>query len=345
MTHATAPHPRTVFVTGVAGFIGAAVAERMLKDGWRVVGMDNLNTYYSPALKQARLDHLASLPQAANFTFHKVDLVDREALIQLVVETKPETIIHLAAQASVRYGLTHQLPYLESNLMGHFHMLMACKALADAGTPVGHFLYASSSSVYGAHIKAMQGHAFSEGDNVNQPLSLYAATKVADELITHAWCNQFGLQATGMRFFTVYGPWGRPDMAPLMFTQSILGNKIIPLFNEGDLWRDFTYIDDVVEAIVRLIPVRPASEHHTIYNLGNQQPVQLLAFVQTLGEVLGETPQLDLREWPATEVYKTHADTSRLHEAVGWAPSTPLHTGLTRLAEWYRTSGPSIFGE
>lgn len=341
-----APTRRTVFITGVAGFIGAALAGRMLTEGWQVVGMDNLNDYYSPVLKQARLDNLAQHPQGGHFQFHKTDLVDRDAVTALMLETKPDVVVHLAAQASVRYGFTHQLPYLEANLMGHFHMLMACKALADAGHPLQHFLYASSSSVYGAQSNAQDAEALRETDNVNQPLSLYAATKVANELITHAWCNQFGLKATGMRFFTVYGPWGRPDMAPLMFTRTLLSGAPIPLFNGGDLWRDFTYIDDIIEAIVRLVPVTPQGDvPHTIYNLGNQQPVQVGAFVTTLADVLGQQAHIDAREWPSTEVYKTHADTTRLHAAVGWAPSTPLATGLQRLADWYRTTGHGLFTE
>ncbi len=337
---------QTVFITGVAGFVGAALAGRMLTDGWHVVGIDNLNDYYTPVLKQARLDNLAQHPNAAQFSFHTLDLVDRDALLNLIGKTKPQVIIHLAAQASVRYGLTHQLPYLEANLMGHFHMLMACKALADAGHPLQHFLYASSSSVYGANSNAKDAVAFRETDNVNQPLSLYAATKVADELVTHAWSNQFGLPATGMRFFTVYGPWGRPDMAPLMFTQAIVRGDTIPLFNGGDLWRDFTYIDDIVEAVVRLVPVTPTGDvPHTIYNLGNQQPVQVSTFVQTLAGVLATEAKVEQREWPATEVYKTHADTSRLHATVGWAPSTPLAQGLQRLAEWYRSTGHTLLAE
>jgi len=340
------PHPsRTAFITGVAGFIGAALAKRLLAEGWQVVGLDNLNDYYSPALKQARLDDLAAQPHAAHFAFHKLCLTDRDALLNLVTATQPTAIIHLAAQASVRYGLTHQLPYLESNLIGHFNMLMAAKALADAGTPVEHFLYASSSSVYGANSNSIDAAAFRETDNVSRPLSLYAATKVADELITYAWCNQFGLPATGLRFFTVYGPWGRPDMAPLLFTQAIRKGATIPLYNGGDLWRDFTYINDIIEAIVRLIPHPPAvgqGVSHTLYNLGNQQPVQVSTFVATLGRVLGQTPVTENREWPATEVYKTHADTSRLHAAIGWAPSTPLEEGLAHLAAWVSNGGAAL---
>lgn len=336
---------RTALITGTAGFVGAALAERLLAEGWQVIGVDNVNDYYSPALKEARLAHLAGLPNGANHHFHRINLTDRDALVNLAVATKPQVIIHLAAQASVRYGLTNQVAYLESNLIGHFNMLAAAKALTDAGHPVQHFLYASSSSVYGANAQPGEDTvAFSEADDVSRPVSLYAATKRADEMITHAWSHQFGMPATGLRFFTVYGPWGRPDMTPVMFSKLITEGKPIPLFNAGDLWRDFTYIDDIVEAIVRLIPVPPAANPtpHTVFNLGNQSPVQMLDFVQTLGEVLGKQPVLNLQDWPATEVYKTFADTSRLKAAVGWAPSTALKDGLARMARWYTATGHAI---
>jgi UDP-glucuronate 4-epimerase len=334
------PHTAPILVTGAAGFIGAAVSERLLAMGHSVVGLDNLNDYYDPALKHARLAHLASLPGAASFSFHKLDLTDRDALITLAQTTRPSHIIHLAAQAGVRYGLVNQIAYLESNLIGHFNVLAACKALADGGNPIRHLLYASSSSVYGANEKV----PFEEADDVSRPVSLYAATKRADELITHAWSHQFGTPATGLRFFTVYGPWGRPDMTPLMFTKAILEGQPLPLFNHGDLWRDFTYIDDIVEAIIRLMPVipQPSPTPHTIYNLGNQNPVQMAEFVQILSDVLGQKAILDLKDWPATEVYKTYADTARLKAAVGWAPSTSLADGLARLAQWYKTTGGAI---
>lgn len=339
--------PKIALITGVAGFVGAAVAERLLTEGWQVVGLDNLNDYYTPVLKEARLAHIRRHPAGKNFSFHKLDLIDRDAVIALAVVSKPSVVIHLAAQASVRYGLVNQVSYLESNLIGHFNMLSATKALADSGHPVRHFLYASSSSVYGNNESTMEDGAFSEADNVDKPVSLYAATKRANELVTHAWSHQFGLPATGLRFFTVYGPWGRPDMTPVMFTRAIAEGKPIPLFNKGDLWRDFTYIDDIVEAVFRLMSVIPEAHPtpHTFYNLGNQTPVQMLTFVETLGKVLGKTPVLDMQGWPSTEVYKTHADTSRLKQAVGWAPATPLTTGLSRLAEWYTATGHSVLAK
>ena len=339
---------RTALVTGTAGFIGAALAERLLIEGWQVIGVDCVNDYYSPALKEARLAHLASLPNGKNHHFHRINLTDRSALVALAQATRPQVIIHLAAQAGVRYGAVHQVPYLESNLIGHFNMLAAAKALADIGQPVSHFLYASSSSVYGANAQPGEDTvAFTETDDVSRPVSLYAATKRADEMVTHAWSHQFGMPATGLRFFTVYGPWGRPDMTPVMFSKLITEDKPIPLFNKGDLWRDFTFIDDIIEAIIRLIPVTPTANPtpHVIYNLGNQNPVRMLEFVQTLGDVFGKQPVLDLQDWPATEVYKTFADTSRLKAAVGWAPHTPLAEGLARMAAWYNATGHAILSK
>ncbi|MCA3243758.1 MAG: NAD-dependent epimerase/dehydratase family protein [Alphaproteobacteria bacterium] len=324
----------TILLTGAAGFIGFACAQRLLAEGWRVVGVDNLNDYYTPALKQARLAELAKHPQAANFAFHRLDLADLAELTALALATKPSMILHLAAQAGVRYGLQAQQPYLHSNLIGHFNVLQASKSLAEAGAPVQHLLYASSSSVYGNREDDAAG--FRETDNVSTPASLYAATKVADEAISHAWAAQFGTPLTGMRFFTVYGPWGRPDMSPLLFLQALHQGQEIQLFNHGDLWRDFTYIDDIVEAIVRLIPAAPTTKvPHEVYNLGNQQPTRLDAYIATLEEVTGRTAKLNKVPRPATEVYRTAANTEKLQAAVGWAPSTPLATGLAKLNDWY----------
>lgn len=327
---------KTALVTGVAGFIGHAMCKRLLAEGYTVVGIDNLNDYYDPKLKKARLKDLATHPKAKKFTFKKLDLTNLNGLKKLALAAKPSVIIHLAAQASVRYGLINQEAYLNSNLIGHFHILQVCKALADAKAPVAHLLYASSSSVYGANEKV----PFEETDDVSRPVSLYAATKRADELVTHSWSHQFGLPATGLRFFTVYGPWGRPDMAPLMFTESVYKGTPIKLFNEGDLWRDFTYIDDIIEAIFRLIPVPPKTGKknptpHAIYNLGNQNPVQMKKFITTLEKVTGKKAKVNNQPWPATEVYKTYADTTALKKAVGWAPYTPLEKGLANLNDWY----------
>jgi UDP-glucuronate 4-epimerase len=328
--------PTRILVTGAAGFIGHALSKRLLNEGYTVVGLDNINDYYDPKLKKARLKDLAAHPKAKNFTFKKLDLTNLAGLKKLALATKPQAIIHLAAQAGVRYGLTHQQPYLESNLIGHFNILQVCKALADAKAPIAHLPYASSSSVYGANEKV----PFEETDDVSRPVSLYAATKRADELITHSWSHQFGLPATGLRFFTVYGPWGRPDMSPLMFIDAVYKKKPINLFNSGDLWRDFTYIDDIVEAILRLMPVAPKTDKksptpHTVYNLGNQSPVQMSTFITTLEKVTGKKAQVKNLPWPPTEVYKTYASTTRLKKAVGWAPATPLEKGLANLNAWY----------
>jgi UDP-glucuronate 4-epimerase len=325
---------KVALVTGAAGFVGFSVTRRLLSEGWKVVGIDNLNNYYTPALKKARLAELAKHRKAKNFRFEKLDLVNGKALTKLALAAKPDVIIHLAAQAGVRYGLVNQVAYLESNLIGHFHVLQACKALADAGSPVQHLLYASSSSVYGAN----KSWPFKETDDVSRPVSLYAATKRADEMVTHAWSHQFATPATGLRFFTVYGPWGRPDMTPLMFIEAMYNKKPIKLFNSGDLWRDFTYIDDIVEAIIRLIPVTPKGEGtpHIVYNLGNQQPVKMAQFVRILAKVAGKEPLIDNADWPATEVYKTYADTTRLKKAVGWVPRTKLEDGLKQFNAWYK---------
>lgn len=324
----------TVLITGAAGFIGHACARRLLQQGWRVVGIDNLNDYYNPALKEARLADLAQHPQAAQFTFHRLDLADLPALTALVLAERPSVVIHLAAQAGVRYGMQAQQPYLHSNLIGHFNVLQVSKALADAGSPLQHLLYASSSSVYGNREDDSAG--FLETDNVSTPASLYAATKVADEALSHAWAAQFGTPLTGLRFFTVYGPWGRPDMSPLLFLGALHRGEEIQLFNHGDLWRDFTYIDDIVEAVVRLIP-KPATTAvpHTLYNLGNQQPTRLDAYLATLEQVTGLTARVAKVPRPATEVYRTAANTAKLKAAVGWAPYTPLPQGLAALNDWY----------
>ena len=326
-----------ILITGVAGFVGAALATRLLAQGTAVVGVDILNDYYPPALKQQRLANLAAAAQASGgaFTFHKLNLTDEPALTELVLATQPSTLVHLAAQAGVRYSLQNPAAYLHSNLIGHQHVLQACRAAQQAGHPVAHLLYASSSSVYGNQTKT----PFSEADALEPPASLYAATKQANEQCTHAWSRQFGQPATGMRFFTVYGPWGRPDMTPMLFGAKILQGEPIPLFNGGDLWRDFTFIDDIVEAITRLLPLPPAGGPqqvpHQVYNLGNQSPVQMRMFVEALAAALGRPAVIDAQGWPTTEVYQTFADTTKLQAATGLAPHTPLASGLAQFASWF----------
>jgi UDP-glucuronate 4-epimerase len=315
---------KTILVTGAAGFVGAAVSARLLSDGYRVVGVDSLNDYYSPALKKQRVKLLERHASARNFGFKKFDLVNRLALSKLLKSAKPAAVIHLAAQASVRYGLVNPMSYLDRNLIGHFNVL---EAMRLAG--IGRLLYASSSSVYGANRKV----PFSETDDVNHPVSLYAATKRADELVTEAWRHQFGLKATGLQFFTVYGPWGRPGMSPMISASEIMEKRKILLFNGGDLWRDFTYIDDIVEATVRLMDAHEPK--HSIYNLGNQNPVRMNEFVRVMSHVLGKNARTRKAAWPATEVYRTYADTGALKRKVGWVPETSLEDGLKVFAEWF----------
>ena len=325
---------KTVFITGVAGFVGAALAQRLLGLGWQVHGIDNENDYYTPALKQQRIQNLrksATSAGAGQFVYSKVDLTDAAALARAMAAAAPQVVVHLAAQAGVRYGLQNPQAYLHSNLIGHFNLLEACRALPASP----YVLYASSSSVYGANDKI----PFVEEDDVLHPQSLYAATKVANEAVTHAYCKQFGLVATGLRFFTVYGPWGRPDMSPMLFASAILEKQPIPLFGAGELWRDFTYIDDVVAAIEKLLetPAKPAKDgvNHQIYNIGNHNPVKMTDFVQALEAALGEKAIVQNLPCPPTEVPKTFASTEKLKKTVGWAPATSLADGLQRFAQWY----------
>ncbi|MFZ2620042.1 MAG: NAD-dependent epimerase/dehydratase family protein [Alphaproteobacteria bacterium] len=330
----------SVLVTGAAGFIGAALAERLLRDGQTVYGLDNFSDYYDPKLKHARVTRLQDM-FGDKFVFRTIDLADFTRLLEFVAEAQPTIIYHLAAQASVRYALKNPAAYCHSNLVGHFNVLEVCRQYRAMQPQIGerglkHLVYASTSSIYGGNEKV----PFSESDDVSRPISLYAASKRSDELLTYSYSHMFGLPATAVRFFTVYGPWGRPDMSPWIFAKAILEGKPVPMFNKGDLWRDFTYVDDIVEGVVRLGAHVPAAQNnksapHEIYNLGNSQPVQMLEFVEVLGDILGKKPVLDLQPCPPTEVYKTFADTSKLEAAVGWKPYTPLRTGLEKFATWF----------
>jgi UDP-glucuronate 4-epimerase len=314
-----------VLVTGAAGFIGFQLAKRLLDDGQSVLGLDNLNAYYDPALKEARLDELRD---RADFTFHRLDLVDQAALERQFAEWRPDLVVHLAAQAGVRYSLENPRAYIDSNVVGFLNVLEACRA-----HPVRHLVYASSSSVYGANSKL----PFSVEDNVDRPVSLYAATKKADELMAYTYAHLFGIPTTGLRFFTVYGPWGRPDMAVFKFTQSILESRPIDVYNFGDMKRDFTYIDDIVEGVVRVMAQVPnETPPYRLYNIGNHEPVALMDFIAELEHALDRKATLNLLPLQPGDVLETYADIEDLRRDTGFAPSTPLSEGLRRFVHWYR---------
>ncbi len=329
----------TVLVTGAAGFIGYHVADRLLAAGTPVVGLDNLNDYYDPTLKAARLARLEGRP---GFRFVKLDLADRQGIAELFTTERFDRVIHLAAQAGVRYSLTNPHAYADSNLVGFLHILEGCRH-----TEVAHLTYASSSSVYGANTTM----PFSVHDNVDHPLSLYAATKKANELMAHTYSHLYGLPTTGLRFFTVYGPWGRPDMAMFLFTKAILAGRPIDVFNHGQMRRDFTYIDDIVEGILR-VSARTAQPNaswsggepdpgtsrapYRIYNIGNNQPVELMDVIATLERELGQTAVKNMLPMQPGDVPATYADIDDLARDVGFRPATPIAEGLRRFVAWYR---------
>jgi UDP-glucuronate 4-epimerase len=310
-----------VFVTGVAGFIGMHCAKRLLARGDEVIGVDNLSPYYSVELKRARLKEIAH----RSLRFHELDIADAARLTALFEREKPQAVLHLAAQAGVRYSLINPASYVQSNLVGFANVLEACRA-----HPPQHLVFASSSSVYGKNAKL----PWSETDNVDHPISLYAATKKANELSAHAYSHLYGLHTTGLRYFTVYGPWGRPDMSAMLFAQAILDGKPIEVFNHGDMQRDFTYIDDIVEGTLRVLD-KPAP--YAIYNIGNHTPVGLLDYIAALERALGAKAKLEMRPMQPGDVKATYADTRALAKAVGFAPATPLDSGLARFAEWFRS--------
>jgi UDP-glucuronate 4-epimerase len=316
----------TILVTGAAGFVGSAVAARLATFGHRVVGCDNFNAYYDPALKHARVQ---SLLAPERIECETVELSDGAQVASLFARVKPALVVHLAAQAGVRYSLENPASYIQSNLVGFGHVLEACRQHR-----VRHLLYASSSSVYGANART----PFSEDDVTDQPVSLYAATKKANEVMAHAYSHLYRFPATGLRFFTVYGPWGRPDMAYFSFAQKMLAGEALPVFAEGQLWRDFTYIDDIVEGVVRLLfKPRPEGEAapHWVFNIGHDEPVKVLAFIRALEHAFGTSARLDFQPMQPGDVHATHANTSRLREWVGYQPSTSLEEGLARFAAWY----------
>jgi len=329
----------TVLLTGAAGFIGYHVAQRLLADGHSVVGLDNLSDYYDPTLKQARLDRLTS---QSRFSFERVDVSDRMAMAEVFRHHRPARVVHLAAQAGVRFSVVNPHAYVDANLVGFMHVLEGCRH-----HDVEHLVFASSSSVYGANTRL----PFSVHDNVDHPLSLYAATKKANELMAHSYAHLYGLPCTGLRFFTVYGPWGRPDMALFLFTRAILEGRPIDVFNEGRMQRDFTYVDDVVEGVVRVLakppkPDRawsgdrldPATSHapYRVYNIGNDRPVELLRYIQVLEQCLGRTAKKNFLPLQPGDVPVTRADVDDLARDFGYRPRTTVEEGVARFVEWYR---------
>ncbi len=329
----------TVLVTGAAGFIGFHLAQRLLSSGCTVVGLDSVNDYYDPALKETRLNILKS---QSSFTFVKSDLADREATRALFAQHRFPAVVHLAAQAGVRYSLENPHAYTDANIEGFLNVLEGCRHHG-----CGHLLFASSSSVYGANTKL----PFSVRDNVDHPISLYAASKKANELMAHAYSHLYRIPATGLRFFTVYGPWGRPDMAMFIFAKAILEGKPIRLFNHGNMRRDFTYVDDIVEAIVRLIgrPPRgnrswsgadpdPASSSAPwkIYNIGNNRPEELMHVVALLEKEFGRSAIKEMLPMQPGDVPATYADIEDLEHDIGFKPSTTIEDGIARFAKWYR---------
>lgn len=325
-------------VTGVAGFIGSRVAEVLVQQGHHVIGIDNNNDYYDVSLKLARLKRI----EHDHFTFIQLDIANREAVEALFIQHQFDKVIHLAAQAGVRYSLENPHSYADSNLVGHVNILEGCR-----NTKVKHLVYASSSSVYGLNSKV----PFSSCDSVDHPVSLYAATKKANELMAHSYSHLYDLPTTGLRFFTVYGPWGRPDMAPFIFTKKILEGDTIDINNNGDMWRDFTYIDDIVEGVVRVADVIPqrnnawtveqgqpnsSSAPYALYNIGHGSPINLMDFIQAIETELGIEAKKHFRGMQPGDVYQTYADTTDLFAATGYQPQVGVQEGVAKFVAWYR---------
>ena len=328
-----------ILVTGAAGFIGSHVALRLLARGDTVIGLDNLNDYYDVSLKEARLARLTSQP---GFRFVKLDVADREGMAAMFSQQQPQRVVHLAAQAGVRYSLQNPHAYVDSNLVGFMNILEGCRH-----TKAAHLVYASSSSVYGGNTRM----PFSEHDSIDHPISLYAATKKANELMAHAYSHLFGLPTTGLRFFTVYGPWGRPDMALFLFTRAILDGRPIDVFNHGRMVRDFTYVDDIVEGVVRVVDrvadpnpafdtssPDPATSNapYRVFNIGNSQPTPLADYIAALEDALGQKAGKNYLPMQPGDVPATSANTDELDGWVGFKPRTPVREGVRRFVEWYR---------
>jgi UDP-glucuronate 4-epimerase len=319
--------PAPILVTGAAGFIGHAVAHRLLARGERVIGVDIVNDYYDPALKEARLATFAGIN---SFAFERIDIADAAKMAALVRDNKIVRVVHLAAQAGVRYSIENPFAYERSNLAGHLSVMEACRHAEG----FEHLVYASSSSVYGD--KPMGGEGFKEDEPVNEPVSLYAATKSACELMSQSYATLYGFPQTGLRFFTVYGPWGRPDMAYFSFTQKILKGEAIEVYGEGKMARDFTYIDDIVDGVIGALDNPPARGDHRVLNIGDSHPVGLMEMIETLEKAIGHEAVKVMRPMQPGDVTATYADVSKLHALTGYKPKVMLAEGLEKFAAWYR---------
>lgn len=319
---------KKVLITGAAGFIGFHLAKRLLSLGASVCGIDNLNDYYDVSLKEARLTILEKEPA---FTFVRGDLADEAAVTKLFEDFRPDIVVNLAAQAGVRYSIDNPRSYIQSNIVGFFNILEACRHY-----PVEHLLYASSSSVYGNQEKT----PFATTDNVDHPISLYAATKKSDELMAYTYSHLYGIPATGLRFFTVYGPWGRPDMAYFKFTNKIVRGEPIQIYNHGDMLRDFTYVDDIVRGVENMLCNPPKAnefgDRYKVYNIGNNRPEKLMDFIETLEKAIGREAKKEYLPMQPGDVYQTYADVTDLIRDFDFKPSTPISEGLGRFAEWYK---------